>query len=88
VNVTLKGESKRHVSVRKYRIDRGEPQSNLEFYSVEHVESEPLKADLAIAADGRPALAIETPRSAKSGRWKAAVCDANGAQLGVIEIEL
>jgi hypothetical protein len=88
VTIILKGRSKRHVRVRDYQAPSGKHQPNIQFYSVADIRSSPIKADLAIDAGGRATLAIETSRLAKPGLWKAAVHDARGVQLGVIEIEL
>jgi hypothetical protein len=39
--------------------------------------------------DARPTLTMEsTPLEARSGLWRAAVCGADGEQLGIIEIEI
>jgi hypothetical protein len=90
MKVILKGEWKRHVRIKTYKIEvaSAKLQPTVQFYSADDVMSDSVKAELAIDAHGQAALTIETPRDAKPGLWKAAVCDAAGAQLGVIEIEL
>jgi hypothetical protein len=40
------------------------------------------------AADGVAELRLETRKDSPSGTWRAAVCTADGVQVGVIEIEL
>ena len=87
VKVVLKGEFRRPVRVTRYEVASGTLRSEVQFYSVADIESDPLKADLVIDGGVR-ALSLEVPRLAKPGLWKAAVCNSENVQIGVIEIEL
>jgi hypothetical protein len=88
LKVVLKGQFRRPVRITRYEVASGALRSEVKFYSVTDIESDPLKADLAIGTGVRDALSLEIPRLAKSGLWKAAVCDSENVQIGVIEIEL
>jgi hypothetical protein len=88
VKVVLKGEFRRPVRIARYEVASGALRSEVQFYSVTDIESDPLKADLVIDAGVRGALSLEIPRLAKPGLWKAAVCDSENVQIGMIEIEL
>jgi hypothetical protein len=87
VKVVLKGEFRRPVRVTRYEVASGALRGEVQFYSVADIESDPLKADLVIDGGVR-ALSLEVPRLAKPGLWKAAVCDSENVQIGLIEIEL
>ncbi|MDB5864273.1 MAG: hypothetical protein JWO70_2079 [Betaproteobacteria bacterium] len=78
----------RAVRVTAFEIEQGTPRDSVAFYNVDHGESDPLDGTLALAGDGPARLTLPTPRSAASGLWRAAVCDADGVQLGFIEIVL
>jgi hypothetical protein len=88
LKVVLKGQFRRPVRITRYEVASGALRSEVKFYSVTDIESDPLKADLAIGTGVHDALSLEIPRLAKSGLWKAAVCDSENVQIGVIEIEL
>ncbi len=88
MKVVLKGEFRRPVRIARYEVASGALRSEVQFYSVADIESDPLKADLVIDAGVRGALSLEIPRLAKPGLWKAAVCDSENVQIGMIEIEL
>jgi hypothetical protein len=88
LKVVLKGEFRRPVRITRYEVASGALRSEVQFYSVADIQSDPLKADLVIDAGVRDALSLEIPRLAKPGLWKAAVCDSENVQIGVIEIEL
>jgi len=88
LKVVLNGEFRRPVRITRYEVASGALRSEVQFYSVADIQSDPLKADLVIDAGGRSALSLETSRLAKPGLWKAAVCDSENVQIGVIEIEL
>jgi len=82
--------NKRPVRINHYQVASGvsEEKTDLEFFNAADMKSAPLEAKLAVEADGRASLEIAIRRDAKSGLWKAAVCDAHRVQIGVIEIEL
>ncbi len=88
VTVVLKGKDRRPLGITRCDVPRGPFQGKLQFYSVAHIQSDPLTAEFAIDVNGRATLTFDTPRSAPPGLWRAAVCDARNVQIGLIEIEL
>jgi hypothetical protein len=58
------------------------------FYHVEQAHRTPLEGEVAIAGRRAVTLALATPPSAPAGRWRAALCDRTGFQVGSIEIAL
>jgi hypothetical protein len=58
------------------------------FHHAEHVEADAIPAELALADNGDLRLMIATPPQANSGRWACALADADGVQVGHIEISL
>jgi hypothetical protein len=88
IKVILKGD-KRPVRIKRYDVESGAPRKipGLEFFSEADIENTP-KADLAIEPDGHASIEFAITRAAKPGVWKAAVCDAEDVQIGVIEIEI
>jgi hypothetical protein len=89
IKVVHKGEHRRPVRTRRCEVAVGTVfEAPLEFFSVEHIETDSLHAELAIDVEGRATITLEVPRLAPAGLWRAAVCDAAGVQIGLIEIEL
>jgi hypothetical protein len=86
--VILKGPTRRYVNVRACILDTGKPEREVHFFSLNDIEADPLTADLAVDDNGHVTLMIEIPRLAKAGIWRAAAHDAEGRQLGLVEIEL
>jgi hypothetical protein len=83
-------EKGRPVRVKKLEFATREPieQTGIYFYSVSHIESDPLEASLVRNASGDVLLTLSTASVDTLGCWRAAVCSETGEQLGVIEIEL
>ncbi len=90
IKIVLEGGHPRPVCLRQFEIESEGPiNEGIKFYSVNHIESEPITARLAIdSQDGAPRLSVEVQRLAPPGLWRAAVCDREKAQIGMIEIEL
>jgi hypothetical protein len=91
VKVVLEGEHRRPVRVRHFEVESVPPVNitQIEFYSVKEIDSDPLMARLTMDAQYHPTLVIEKiHRLAPPGRWKAAICDREKVQIGMIEIEL
>jgi hypothetical protein len=60
----------------------------VQFFSVEKLESDPLAAEFVASASAPATLSIATKRLAQTGLWRGAICDADGLQLGLIELIL
>jgi hypothetical protein len=60
----------------------------LTFHYASGTTNEFIKARLKRDADGTCTLEIVTTDEQPSGRWKAAICDTSGEQLGIVEIDL
>jgi hypothetical protein len=60
----------------------------VKFYHVKGGSKTPLEGEIAIAGRRSLTLTLTTPPSAPSGRWRAAFCDAEGLQVGTMEIML
>jgi hypothetical protein len=60
----------------------------VKFYHVRDGSRPPLKGELLIAGRRSVTLTLTTPPSAPAGRWRAAFCDADGVQVGAMEIML
>lgn len=60
----------------------------VKFYHVRGGSQAPLEGEIAIAGRRSLTLTLTTPPSAPSGRWRAAFCDAEGVQVGTMEIML
>jgi hypothetical protein len=58
------------------------------FYNVDDVSQPPLDAEFVIDSPSSVVLAVATPGSIAGGRWRAALVDADGLQVGQIEIML
>jgi hypothetical protein len=87
--VILKGGDRRPVRSFQLEIARQlAAPAELLFYSVEHIEWNPLRAWLEVDIQGNATLTLETQRSAPYGLWRAAICDEMCVQIGLCEIEL
>jgi hypothetical protein len=60
----------------------------VKFYHVKGGSNVPLEGEITIAGRRSLTLTLTTPPSAPSGRWRAAFCDAEGVQVGTMEIML
>jgi hypothetical protein len=60
----------------------------VKFYHVEQRSRRPLDGEIAFAGRRSVTLTLATPPSAPAGRWRAALCDTAGVQVGHIEIML
>jgi hypothetical protein len=58
------------------------------FYNVEGHSRMPLPAEIVIGAQRSVTLRLDTQTSIAGGRWRAALCEADGLQVGLIEIML
>jgi hypothetical protein len=87
MKVILKG-AKRPVRTCCFEVATRDHASDIRFYRVGDAQSDPLEAKLTVDSAGRGALTLDIPRHAESGRWKAAICDNDDVQIGLIEIEL
>jgi hypothetical protein len=88
VRIVLKGEVKRPVWIRRWRVAASSALTvQVSFYNGEKLEHE-LKGVVAIDAQGAATLTLSPDRQTPSGRWRGAVCDAADVQIGVVEIEL
>jgi hypothetical protein len=58
------------------------------FYNVGGHSGRPLHAEIVVGARGSMTLKLATSRSIAGGRWRAALCAADGLQIGEIEIVL
>ena len=65
-----------------------EARSDVVFFNAARPEVTALEATLILRGRNDTTLEISTPLEAPPGAWRAAICDADGVQLGVIEIEL
>jgi hypothetical protein len=83
-------EKGRPVRVQKLEFATREPieQTSIYFYSISHIDSDPLEASLVRNASGEVLLTLSTASVDTLGCWRAAVCSETGEQLGVVEIEL
>jgi hypothetical protein len=91
LQVVHQGDRKNRRAVRIEAWDlaaTGPLQATVYFHSADHVDHEPIEAELQVGADHALRLAIATPARAAGGRWKCAVCDDAGLQVGHIEISL
>jgi hypothetical protein len=57
------------------------------FHHTSQADADPIEATLKRASHGEWVLEIQTERQ-PSGRWRAAVCNEKGEQVGIIEIDL
>jgi hypothetical protein len=80
---------RRAVLVQAWRL-HGEPPdvTRLHFIHVEHPSDPRIEAELSLAEMGPPRLALRTPAEARSGLWRAPICDSNDIQVGIIDILL
>jgi hypothetical protein len=88
MKVVLKGD-KRPVRVKRYEVLARAPAkiTDLQFFNSADARKT-LNAALAVTIDGQVTLEFLQLSGADPGSWKAAVCDEQNVQLGVIEIEL
>ena len=89
VKVVLKGD-KRPVRIKRYEVMAGVPAkiSHLLFSNNSAHARKTLNSTLAIEPGGQVMLEFTHLIDADPGLWKAAVCDDQNVQLGVIEHEL
>ena len=64
------------------------PPRDLEFHYVSATIAETLRGTLTVGPQGPTVLKVATRLDHPAGRWRAAVCEANGDQAGIIEIDL
>jgi hypothetical protein len=88
LRIVHRDETARAVKVLSCEVDHGTPRERVYFHHVPRLAGKPMDGALTIGEDGNMRLSIAPPEDAASGVWRAAVCDAEGVQLGVIEIEL
>jgi hypothetical protein len=88
IKVVLKGD-KRPVRLKRYEVLARPPAkiTDLQFFNSADARKT-LNAALAVTVDGQVTLEFLQLSGADPGSWKAAVCDEQNVQLGVIEIEL
>lgn len=90
--IVHRGKERRAVQVRACEIAADAAsfgRSNLTFYSLDNIRSKSLEGELTLSGKGGMSLALDTPRFALPGPWRAAICDdTSGLQLGYIEIVL
>jgi hypothetical protein len=82
--------AKRAVTVCHWDIADASLQSKGEvtFYHLDSVKAPALGGRVAALPDGKALLRIHTRKAHPAGRWRAAVCNDDGEQLGTVEIEL
>jgi hypothetical protein len=82
-------EKRRAVNIARFDVSISPPASTSYdsfFHHTSHVEADPIKAKLK--RDSQEwVLEIQTDRQ-PSGRWRAAVCNDKGDQVGIIEVDL
>jgi hypothetical protein len=88
VRIQHTGTERRAVRVSAWEYE-GSPRQTMPvtFYHVDGA-GETLEGQIAVVGRQSVALTLATPRSAPAGRWRAALCDAEGVQVGRIEITL
>jgi hypothetical protein len=81
--------ARRAVLVSKWDIDGNTPAGSYPFdlYNARSVDRK-ITAEFIVGRRRAATLALATPEDAAAGRWKGAICDAHGVQVGYIEIEL
>jgi len=89
LQIVLQGAVRRPVRVQGWDLahDSQPGKAGLTFYSAERIDSPEMPASIAITKTTAK-LVLTIDRMATSGLWKAAICDADGLQLGFIEIIL
>ncbi len=87
---TNQQNGRRPVEVERWEIARQDAfKTTVFFFSVAHMVGPPIQADLVLSGGNADAhLTIATPSAAVGGRWRCAICDPIGVQLGFIEIAL
>ena len=81
---------RRPVEIERWEIARPDAfKTTVFFFSVAAPTEKPIQADLVLNGGNADAhLTVATPPAAMGGRWKCAICDPSGVQLGFIEIAL
>ena len=82
---------RRAVRVTCYELTVGEPLPTKRLQTIvfyRDAGDKTLSADLVADGKGSPRLELATPMEDGAGRWRGAICDEKGLQLGIIEIEL
>jgi hypothetical protein len=84
--------SKRAVTILRLELDPDVPRSSsvhrLAFHSVSGASNQQIDGTLRLPPDGPDMLEVNTSSEHAPGYWRAAVCDDDGEQLGIVEIEL
>jgi len=86
------GSTKRAVTVARWELSPGIRRTvaprPVQFHRTSDPAGEQLDAAVVIPPNETPILEIVTTRAHHSGRWRAAVCEDDGEQIGIIEIVL
>lgn len=86
---TAEKKDRRRISLGSWHIESTEGLDPAVFFrNAEHLEADAIAAELAVAENGDLRLMIATPPQAIAGLWSCALCDANGVQVGHIELSL
>jgi hypothetical protein len=91
VRIKHAGRERRAVRVRVWEYAGGtgaRQKIPVKFYHVRDGSKPPLEGEIVIAGRRAATLTLTTPPSAPPGRWRAAFCDADGVQVGAMEILL
>lgn len=90
LRIVLRGNERRAVRVVAYEMEANVAPGQLPmtFYSTQVPDPAPLSGELLLPAKGPATLHVTTLKESPSGPWRAAVCAADGEQLGIIEIVL
>jgi len=89
LRIVHQSKTRRAVLVSTWHLESGAAAGMyaVTFYGV-HSARSTIAARLIVSRRGEATLELQTPAAAKPGRWKGAVCDDRGAQVGCIEIEM
>jgi hypothetical protein len=91
VRIQHAGKARRAVRIYawEYAGDAGPPKTiPVKFYNVERGSRKPLQGEIVVTGKRSATLTLATSPSVPAGRWRAALCDAKGVQMGHIEIML
>lgn len=77
----------RAVNVVTFELEPGAMRERVYLHHVGDVAAEPVEASLT-RTEGGATLALDTTKLTPAGLWRAPVCDPDGVQVGVMEIEL
>lgn len=83
-------EKRRAVNIARFDVSVSPPPATSYdsfFHHTSLADAEPIKAKLKRETHGEWVLEIHTERQ-PSGRWRAAVCNEKGEQVGIVEIDL